>query len=157
MRFHVQKFFINFQSDGETRAIFYWHGCLDFWITYSERFPDVCGKVKQLLLLVFPTTYVSEQGFSQVLHMHSKYRNRLDINMTSGNAMAIPFKLTNLQSALKKLTNEKPGARFVVVGINCFRKLNIFSTNSIAFVLFVRFFVLSRLPVYFISIDIFSN
>jgi len=34
---------------------------------------------------------------------------------------------------------------------------NILSTNANAFVLFVRFFVLTRLPVYFISIEIFSN
>jgi len=30
------------------------------------------GKVNLLLLLVFPTTYVGEQGFSQVLNMRNK-------------------------------------------------------------------------------------
>jgi len=31
-----------------------------------------------MLLLKFPTKYVAEQGFNQVLHMRNKYRNRLD-------------------------------------------------------------------------------
>jgi len=34
---------------------------------------------------------------------------------------------------------------------------SIFSENAIAFVLFVRLFVSSRLPFYFISIQMFSN
>jgi len=34
---------------------------------------------------------------------------------------------------------------------------NLFSTNAIAFALFVRLFVSSRLPFYFISIEMFSN
>jgi len=87
----------------------------------SEHFPDVWGKVKLLLITNgVPMTYVPEQGFSQALHMRNKYRSCLDMNKTGGKA--IPLKLTNLQPALKKLTNEKPGARFVVVGTNCSRK-----------------------------------
>ena len=67
------------------------------------------------------------------------------MNKTYGNA--IPRKLTNLQPALKKLINEKPGARFVVVRSNCFRKLITFfyKFNCIRFVCSF-FFVLSRLP-----------
>jgi len=34
---------------------------------------------------------------------------------------------------------------------------NFFSTNAIPFGFFVRLFVSSRLPIYFISIEMFSN
>jgi len=105
------------------------------------------GKVKLLLLLEFPTTYFPEQGFSQVLRMRNKSQNHLDMK-TEGNA--IRLRLPNLQPISKKLTDKKPGPRFAVVGINCFLEMNnIFSANATAFVLFVRFFVLTRLPVIF--------
>jgi len=52
-----------------------------------ERFPEVLGKVKLMLLLKFPTKYVAEQGFNQVLHMRNKYRNILDVNNTGGNVI----------------------------------------------------------------------
>jgi len=35
--------------------------------------------------------------------------------------------------------------------------MNNISTHAIAFVLFVRFFVLTKLALYFISIEIYSN
>ena len=54
-----------------------------------------------MLLLKFPTKYVAEQGFNQVLHMRNKYRNILDVNNTGGNV--IWRKLTNLLAALKNL------------------------------------------------------
>jgi len=38
------------------------------------------GEKLSILPLDFPTTYIAEQGFSQVLHVHNKYRNHLDIN-----------------------------------------------------------------------------
>jgi len=50
--------------------------------------------------------YVAEQGFNQVLHMRNKYRSHLDMNKTDGNARRL--KLTKLQPASKKLTDETP-------------------------------------------------
>jgi len=61
MRFHIQEFFIDYQSDGEAYAICYYHGWSDVSIKCSERFPEVLGKVKLILLLKFPTKYVAEQ------------------------------------------------------------------------------------------------
>jgi len=61
------------------------------------------GKTK-LLLLTFTTTYFAEQGVSQVLHTRNNYSNWFDTNKAGGNAMRL--KLTNLQPALKKLTDE---------------------------------------------------
>jgi len=51
--------------------------------------------------------YIAEQSFNQVLHMRNKYRNRLDMNKTGGNA--IRLKLTNLQPALKNLQIKSQG------------------------------------------------
>jgi len=62
--------------------------------------------------------YFAEQGFCQVLHTCNKYRNRLDKNKTVGNA--IRLKLTNLQTALKKLAVLNTIARFALVGTSCF-------------------------------------
>jgi len=40
------------------------------------------------------------------------------MNKTGGNA--IRLNLTNLQLALKKLADKKPGSRFALVGSSCF-------------------------------------
>jgi len=75
-----------------------------FELSAVSFFPELWGKVK-LLLLAFPTTYFAEQGFCQAgLHTHNNYRNRLDMNKTGGNG--IRLKLTNLQTALKKLADK---------------------------------------------------
>jgi len=67
MRFHYPGHLIDIQSDDEAHAIFQTYRWSDFSIKCSERFPELWGKVK-LLLLAFPTTYFAEQGFCQVLH-----------------------------------------------------------------------------------------
>jgi len=46
--------------------------------------------------------YFPKQGFGQVLHTRSKYRNRLDMI----NIGETSFKLTNLQPSLKKLADK---------------------------------------------------
>ena len=104
MRFHH---LIETQSDDEAHAIFHAQECKNFWIETSERFPKLWRKVK-LLLLAFPTTYFAEQGFYQVLHTRNKYRNRLDMNKTCGNATRL-YQLTNMQTALKKHADKHHG------------------------------------------------
>jgi len=52
---------MDYQSDNEACAIFYYHGWSDIWIKCSERFPEVLGKVKLTLQLTFPTNCVPEQ------------------------------------------------------------------------------------------------
>jgi len=61
----IQERLIDIQSDDEAPVLFHTHGWSNFWIKCSERFPELRGKVK-LLLLWFPTTYFPEQGFCQV-------------------------------------------------------------------------------------------
>jgi len=54
MPFRIQELFIDYQSDNEACAIFCYHGWSDVWIKRSERFPEVLGKVKVILLLKIP-------------------------------------------------------------------------------------------------------
>ena len=72
-----------------------------FWIK-CRTFSRTLGKVK---LLAFPTTYIAEQIFCQILHTCNKYSNRLDMNKPGGNAIRLN-KLTNLRPALKKLADK---------------------------------------------------
>ena len=79
----MQELLIDLQSDEEARAIINAHGWTAFWIECSDRFPELWAKVK-LFLLAFPSTYIVEEGFSKVLYMRNKYRNRLDMDKTGG-------------------------------------------------------------------------
>ncbi|XDV20634.1 hypothetical protein PO909_025934 [Leuciscus waleckii] len=68
----IQEHLVDIQCDNETS------GWCSMWVKYAQRYPALWQKIR-LLILVFPTTYLVEQGFSQVIHMQSKYRNRLDL------------------------------------------------------------------------------
>jgi len=129
MRFHIQEFVNHFSKWqwSPSRVLLKWIVRLLDQLQWV--FPGCWGKVSLLLLLQFPTMYVAEQGFNQVLHTRNKYRNHLHMK-TKGNA--IRFKLTNLHPALKKLTSKKPGARFAVVGTNSFLKMNFCKCNFCA-------------------------
>uniref|UniRef100_A0A3B5LGI9 HAT C-terminal dimerisation domain-containing protein n=1 Tax=Xiphophorus couchianus TaxID=32473 RepID=A0A3B5LGI9_9TELE len=97
----IQEHLVDVQCDVEAQAIFRTFGWGSMWTKYATRYPTLWEKAR-LLLLVFPTTYLVEQGFSQVLHMQSKYRNRLNL-ATSG---ALWLKLSSLQPAIKKLAEK---------------------------------------------------
>ena len=47
-----------------------------FWIKCLQSYPILSGSA--LCFLPFPTTYLCETGFSSLLVIKSKYRNRLD-------------------------------------------------------------------------------
>ena len=102
----------------EALVISHTHGWSNFGVKCIERFPELWGKVK-LLLLGFPTTYFSEQGFCRKYctgHAR-KYRNRLAMNKIG----ETPFMLTNGQPALKKLADTRYTiATLALVGMSCF-------------------------------------
>ena len=75
----------------------------DFWIKCGDRLPELWEKIK-LFLLAFPSTYVVEQGFSEVLYVRNKYRNRLDMNKTGGHTVRL--KLTNLHPSFASLAEK---------------------------------------------------
>jgi len=61
MRFHIHELFIDYKSDDEACAIFYYHRWSDVCIKCSLRFAKVLGKVKLAVVMKFPTKYISEQ------------------------------------------------------------------------------------------------
>ncbi len=100
----IQEQLIDVQSDEEAEATFRISGWDRMWLTYAEHYPTLWERTR-LFLLAFPTTYLVDRGFSQVLHMQPKHRNRLDL-CTSG---ALRLKLTSLQPDAKKLAySHKP-------------------------------------------------
>jgi len=103
------------------------------------------------VLLDFPTTYFPEQGFCQVRHTRNNYRNRLEMSKIG----ETPFKVTNLQPALRKLADKHH--RKVRISWNqlFFRKLITFilQTHLHSFC-----FVLTRSPVYIsLALNYFQN
>ena len=100
----IQESLIDLQNDAEAMATFRTSGWRALWITHGQRFPQLWERV-HLLLLTFPTSYLVEQGFSQALHMQSKYRNRLNL-ISSG---ALRLKLTSQCPDVKTLAaNHQP-------------------------------------------------
>ncbi|XP_077083466.1 zinc finger BED domain-containing protein 5-like [Siphateles boraxobius] len=94
----IQETLIDLQNDEEAKATFRACGWRVMWVTHGQRFPLLWKRIR-LLLLAFPTSYLVEQGFSQALHMQTKYRSRLNL-VTSG---ALRLKLTSLCPDVKKL------------------------------------------------------
>ncbi|XP_051950665.1 zinc finger BED domain-containing protein 5-like [Xyrauchen texanus] len=94
----IQETLIDLQNDEEAKSTFRTCGWRVMWATHGQRFPLLWKRIR-LLLLAFPTSYLVEQGFSQALHMQTKYRSRLNL-VTSG---ALRLKLTSLCPDVKKL------------------------------------------------------
>ena len=158
----IQECLIDIQSDNETRAIFRAHGKSDFWINWRavsvfQNFGENWSSYHCILFFtVFCKTYFVEQGFCQVLHTCKKHDNRLDMNKTGGTPCTL--KLTNLQTALKKLADKHHKVRInwnqLFLETN-----NIYFINAFAFIYCLRFiFMLSRFPVYIsLTLKLFSK
>uniref|UniRef100_A0A3Q3B2L2 DUF4371 domain-containing protein n=1 Tax=Kryptolebias marmoratus TaxID=37003 RepID=A0A3Q3B2L2_KRYMA len=65
----IQEHLVDIQCNIEAQATFRTSGWSSMWAKYASRYPALWEKTK-LLLLAFPTTYLVEQGFSQVLLVH---------------------------------------------------------------------------------------
>ncbi|ROJ30521.1 Zinc finger BED domain-containing protein 5 [Anabarilius grahami] len=69
----IQEHLVDIQCDDEAQAIFRTSGWCSMWVKYAQRYPALWQKIR-LLILAFPTTYLVEQGFSQVIHMRGRRR-----------------------------------------------------------------------------------
>ncbi|XP_076069214.1 protein FAM200A-like [Oratosquilla oratoria] len=76
----LQESVIELQNDKSSRARFKRGGRHKLWINQDvyEKYSLIWKEVK-LLLLAFPTSYLVETGFSRVIHLLPKTRNRLGI------------------------------------------------------------------------------
>ncbi|XP_055549359.1 zinc finger BED domain-containing protein 5-like [Wyeomyia smithii] len=69
---------IDLQNDSKSKELFEETSQCDFWATMSGPFPNIAERALRVLL-PFVSTYLCETGFSAMLQMKTKYRNRLDI------------------------------------------------------------------------------
>jgi hypothetical protein len=75
------------------------------WLHHSQhRYPKLFAKA-ELLLLAFPTSYMVEAGFSHVVSILSKERNRLDI-VARGD---LRLKLTSILPRIPELAKNVQG------------------------------------------------
>ncbi|XP_014775003.1 protein FAM200A-like [Octopus bimaculoides] len=76
----IQESFIELQNNTAALARFKYGGYQKLWMyeEISKKYPLLWKNVK-LLLLAFPTSYLVELGFSRVMYLLSKTRNRFDV------------------------------------------------------------------------------
>lgn len=76
----LQENLIELQHNTTAQARFKHGGHQKLWMNQDvlKKYPLLWNNLK-LLLLAFPTSYLVETGFSRVMHLLSKTRNRLDI------------------------------------------------------------------------------
>lgn len=76
----VQESLIGLQTDEEMKAHFRMMGIESFWakVSNSPQYSNIWEQVK-LLFVAFPSSYLVERGFSAVLALKTKQRNRLNV------------------------------------------------------------------------------
>ena len=68
-------------NDGGLKSVFETTTLLVFWIKVTTKYPEIATTALRTLLL-FPTSYLCEAGFSAVTVTKTKSRSRLDISNT---------------------------------------------------------------------------
>jgi hypothetical protein len=68
----------------------------EFWLVRWKKYPPTSVKAVKLLL-VFSTTYLCECGFSSIMYIKNKYRNRLSIEPD------LRLNLTKIEPDIQKL------------------------------------------------------
>jgi len=68
----MQDELIDLQNDSGFKYMFDTNTICDFWL--KDSYPNV-GKEALKKLLLFPSTYLCESGFSTLLHVKTKNRN----------------------------------------------------------------------------------
>ena len=75
---NMQEEFLELVNDSAAKDAFETLTLTKFWSKMSEIYPVVSDVVLNSLLM-FPSTYLCEQGFSTLLNMKTKYRSRLNM------------------------------------------------------------------------------
>ena len=99
----IQEVLAELQADIEARIEFGQHDFSTFWVQKKNilRWPQLWERSK-LLIIAFPTSYLVEKGFSTVMGLHTKQRNRLDI-VKNGD---LRLMLTNFEPDVAKLAGD---------------------------------------------------
>ncbi|XP_045130675.1 zinc finger BED domain-containing protein 5-like [Portunus trituberculatus] len=75
---NMQEEFLELVNDSVAKDAFETLSLTKFWSKMSEIYHVVSEKVLNSLLM-FPSTYLCEQGFSTLLNMKTKHRSRLNV------------------------------------------------------------------------------
>jgi len=71
---------ITILNDSGTKYVFETNKICDFWLKVSDIYPNV-GNEALIKFLLFPSTYLCECGFSTLLHVKTKNRNRVNFTL----------------------------------------------------------------------------
>ena len=72
----VQEEFVEFVNDSTAKDAFETLPLIKFWSKMSAYYPSVCAVSG---LLMFPSTYLCEQGFSALFFIKNRFRSRLSV------------------------------------------------------------------------------
>ena len=72
----LQKEILDLKASAAAEMMFTASNLTEFWLSQTEAFRNL-SRIALNLLLPFSTTYLCEQGFSTLMHMKTKERNRL--------------------------------------------------------------------------------
>ena len=74
----MQEQFIDLTNDSTARDVYHEKSLSQFWCDMSKSYPQI-SKLAFRTLLPFATTYLCESGFSTLLHIKTKERNRMKV------------------------------------------------------------------------------
>lgn len=94
----LQTEFLDLKYDCEAKIIFKQSGYELAWVKLMDIYPQLWGKTEPLLIS-FPSTYLVEKGFSSVVQLLTKQRNKLDICLKGD----LRLNLTNIKPDIQAL------------------------------------------------------
>uniref|UniRef100_A0A8D8VGS6 Zinc finger BED domain-containing protein 5 n=1 Tax=Cacopsylla melanoneura TaxID=428564 RepID=A0A8D8VGS6_9HEMI len=96
-----QESFIDLTCDSNMKDLFYNSSTLvEFWMKIQNAYPSLHKRALKALL-PFVTTYLCESGFSQMLYLKNKYRNKLNVSDD------IRVKISNIQPDIESIVSDK--------------------------------------------------
>ncbi|XP_042240697.1 zinc finger BED domain-containing protein 5-like [Homarus americanus] len=96
----VQDEFLDLKNDSAAKDLYEERSLTVFWCSMYQSYPKV-SEIVLRVLLPFSTTYLCESGFSTLLHIKSKSRNRLDVDPDMRCALSVT------QPRISRLTERK--------------------------------------------------
>jgi hypothetical protein len=91
--------FLELRNDSTARDLFQEKTLTEFWCAMRRSYPNV-ALLAFRVLVPFASTYLWESGFSNLLQIKTKARNRLDVQDD------MRLALTNTQSRITKLVTQ---------------------------------------------------
>nr|CAD7427082.1 unnamed protein product [Timema monikensis] len=95
----LQTEFLDLKYDCEVKIIFKQSSYELVWVKLIDTYPQLWGKTEPLLIS-FPSAYLVEKGFSSVVQLLTKQRNKLDICLKGD----LLLNLTNIKPDIQPLT-----------------------------------------------------